>query len=812
MPANYAINGLKSFARRPGFTSLLVVILAIGIAFVTMVLSLAYSVFLGAVPYGDPDRIVIVWREGPEPIHRREATSYPNIRDWAAGGEPFFEGLAAYTIAPSALQRTQDAVRVMVTYVDPYFFEALDIDMATGRPLTEADNRAPTGETVVVLSYGFWQSVLGGDPDILGSSLNLGGHPHTVVGIMSPRTRWLLREPLEIVTPFRRAAVGMSPLIVEDRGSPSSIVVGRLREGVTVAQADAGMRAVSRALQREYPDTNTGIEAHVTSFSDLRTDFGRLDDVVTVLAVAAGLVFLMACASVTMLLLSRFVERSREFSVRMALGAAPRQFVYQALAEGVSITLAAGALGCGLAYAGIRIFFEGNPLRMYSFAEITMDRSVFVATLALALATTLLFGLVPALRSARLSFHDALRPAGVGASGPQRSLLRRGLVVLQVALSVAVLAGGGLVLRSLYAFTHTDYGFETDDLVYVRLLLDEARYGDDQARVFYRELERRVTALPEVTDAGLWGPGVPGSSTHFQTLVPEGREADSSFEGFHSWLHVVTPGAMERLGLRLVDGRMLDETDHAEALPSVVVSHALADALWPGQNAVGRRIVNPWGEGWRTVVGVVSDARMRGLGRTHSQMLRDFYVTFDQLPHAQTNIFLRPRGDVRAAIEAVREAVRSIDPRLPLFDVLTMDASMAADRREMGLVTTVMMLFAAAATLLTTVGIYSVIAHSTSRRTNEIGVRLALGARPVHVIGLVLNQAALDVGVGIAVGLLSALALSRLTSNLLYEVGPHDPLAFLFVVPALVTIGLLASFAPVRRALKTDPCVALRHQ
>jgi len=274
----------------------------------------------------------------------------------------------------------------------------------------------------------------------------------------------------------------------------------------------------------------------------------------------------------------------------------------------------------------------------------------------------------------------------------------------------------------------------------------------------------------------------------------------------------VTPGAMERLGLRLVDGRMLDDTDRAEALPSVVVSHALAAALWPGQNVVGRRIVNPWGEGWRTVVGVVSDARMRGLGRTHSQMLRDFYVTFDQLPHAQTNIFLRPRGDVSAAIETVREAVRSIDPMLPLFDVLTMDASMAADRREMGLVTTVMMLFAAAATLLTTVGIYSVIAHSTSRRTSEIGVRMALGARPLHVIGLVLNQAALDVVVGIAVGLLSALALSRLTSNLLYEVGPYDPLAFLFIVPALVTIGLLASFVPVRRALKTDPCVALRHQ
>jgi predicted permease len=751
-----------------------------------------------------------VWREGTEPIHRREATSYLNIQDWEVGAEPFFEGLAAYTIAPSALQRTEGAVRVMVTYVDPYFFEALDIDMAAGRPLSEADNRAPSGEAVVVLSHGFWQTVLGGDPAIVGASLNVGGVPHTVVGIMSPATRWLLREPLEMVTPFRRAAVGMSPVIVEDRGAQSSIVVGRLREGVTVAQADAGMRAVSQALQAEYPDTNTGIEATVTSFSDLRTDFGRLNDVVTVLGIAAGLVFLMACVSVAMLLLSRFVERSWEFSVRMALGATARQFVYQAMAEGVAIALAAGALGCALAYAGIRVFFQGNPLRLFSFAEVTMDGSVFLTALLLALATTLLFGLVPALRSARLSFHDALRPAGVDASGPQRNRLRRGLVVLQVALSVAVLAGGGLLLRGLYSFTQTEYGFETDELVYVRLLLDETRYSDEQARVFYRELERRVSTLPDVTQAGLWGPGVPGSSTHFQTLVPEGRESDPAFDGFHSWLHVVTPGAMERLGLRLLDGRMFDESDRAEALPSVIVSQALAEALWPGQSTVGKRIVDPWGDGWRTVVGVVSDARMRGLGRTHSQMLRDFYVTFDQRPHAQTNIFLRPRGDKATAVERVRDAVRSIDPTLPLFDVSTMDASMAEDRREMALVTTVMLLFAAAATLLTTVGIYSVVAHSTSRRINEIGVRVALGARRTHVVALVLNQAALDMVIGIVIGLLSALALGRITSSLLHGVAPTDPWAFLLIVPALATIALLASFVPVRRALQVNPCVALR--
>ncbi len=320
MPTQDVIYGLRSFARRPGFTLLVILILALGISFVTIVTSLAHSIFLGSVPYGDPERIVMLWRKGPEPIHQREATSYLNILDWAAGGEPFFDGLAAYTIGTSSVQRTEGAVRVMVTYVDPYFFEALDIDMVMGRPLIEEDNQPSASDAVVVLSHGFWQSVLGADPDIEGKSINLGGRPHTVVGVMSPKTRWLLHEPLELVAPFRRRAMERWAPLFENRRANSSIVVGRLKEGVTVAQAQAGMRAVSLALQEEYPDANAGIEANVTSFSDLRGDFGRLNDVVTVLGIAAGLVFLLSCISVTLLLLARFVERSSEFALRRALG------------------------------------------------------------------------------------------------------------------------------------------------------------------------------------------------------------------------------------------------------------------------------------------------------------------------------------------------------------------------------------------------------------------------------------------------------------------------------------------------------------
>jgi putative ABC transport system permease protein len=805
--------GLRSFVRRPGFTSLVVVILALGIGFVTMIASLAHSVFLGRVPYDDPERIVVVWRQGPEPIHEREATSYLNILDWAAGGEPFFEGLAAYTIAPSSIVGADGAQRVMVTYVDPYFFEVLDVDMTAGRRLSDDDNRPPSGDAVVVLSHGLWQSALGGDPAVVGRTINLGGHLQTVVGVMSPRTRWLLHEPLEVVAPYRNAAVGMGADVTEDRGTPTSIAVGRLRKGVSLAQAQSGMQAVSRALQQQHPDTNGGIEARVTSFADLRSGFGRLSEVVTILGIAAGLVFFLSCASVTLLLLARFLERTREFAVRMALGAARHRFVTQAMAEGVALTLVAGAAGLGLAFLGIRLVFAGNPLNMFSFADVTVHPSVFVATLALALATTLLFGLVPVLRSGQIDFHEVLRPAGADGGGSKRHILQRGLIALQVGLSVVVLVGAGLVLRSLYMLSHTDYGFDTADLVYAKLLLDGPRYAqDDQARVFYRELEERLAGLPGVTDAGLWGPGLPGSSTWSFSAVPEGRESDPSFEGLHTWYHTVSPGALERVGLRLLEGRMLDGTDHANALPSVVVSETLARSLWPGQSALGKRMVDVTGQGWRTVVGVVSDARMRGVGRTHGQILRDCYLTLDQLPMANVNVFLRAQGDTDDAIRMVRDSVRAIDPTRPLFNVSSMSASMAEDRREVSFITTLMLLFAGAAVFLTALCLYSVMSYIVSRRTREIGVRVALGADRRSIVGLVLGQTALDMGVGLTIGLASSLAMSQLMQGLLYGVTPNDPLAFALVVPALLAVALAAALVPVRRALAIAPSEALRHE
>jgi len=802
--------GLRSFARRPGFTFLVVVILGVGIGFVTLIGGLAHSVFLGAVPYDDPESIIVVWRQGPEPIHEREATSYLNILDWAAGGEPFFEGLAAYTIAPSSILGTDGARRVMVTYVDPYYFDVLDVDMSLGRRFSDEENRPPAGDAVVVLSYGLWQS-LGGDPDVVGTTINLGGRLQTVVGVMSPRTRWLLHEPLDVVAPYRTAAVGMSPAVTEDRGTPTSIAVGRLKQGVSLAQAQSGMRAVSRELQQQYPDANAGTEAYVTSFADLRSGFGRLSGVVTILGIAAGLVFFLSCASVTLLLLARFLERTREFAVRMALGAARRRFVAQALAEGVALTLVAGVVGLGLTFLGIRLVMAGNPLRMFSFAEVSVHPSVFAGSLLLALATTLLFGLVAALRSGRTDFHEVLRPAGTSDGGRERHVLRRGLIVLQVGLSVVVLVGAGLVLRSLYELTNTDYGFDTADLVYAQLLLDGPRYAqDEQARVFYRELEGRLAGLPGVTDVGLWGPRLPGSSTWSFLAVPEGRESEPSFKGVQTWYHTVSPGALESIGLRLMEGRMLDATDDANALPTVVVSESLARSLWPGESALGKRMVDLTGEGWRTVVGVVSDARMRGVGRTHAQILRDCYLTLDQLPMANVNVFLRARGDTDDVINMVRDSVRAIDPTRALFNVSSMAASVEEDRSEVSFITTVMLLFAGATVFLVTLCLYSVLSYTVSRRSREIAVRVALGAERRRIVGLILGQTVLDIGVGLTIGLASALALSRVMPHFLYGVTPTDPLAFAVVAPALLAVAIAAALVPLRRALSIEPSKALR--
>lgn len=809
--------GLRSFRRNPGFTALVIVILALGIGFVTMILSLAQSIYFGSVPYRDPDRIVMLWRKGPEPIHQHEAISYPDILDWKERGRPFFDGLAAFTNFPSTVQRDDRADRIMMMFVDPYFFDTLDVEMVHGRRLTETDNQPPSGAPVVVLSYGFWQSHYGGDRGIIGKPIILGGHPYDVVGVMAQKTRWLRYEPLDVVVPYRRSAIQGSPAFVEDRRFYPSIVLGRLREGVTVEQANAGMKAVSIELQQEHPGTNRNVEARVTSFMDLRTKLGQLNDTVLVLGLGAGLIFLLSCISVTLLLLVRFVERIREFAVRMAIGAGRRSFVSQAMAEGVSITLVAGLIGFLLAYAGVRLVFASDPLDLYAFAEVSVDPTVFLAALLLALATTLLFGLVPWVCSARVSFHDLLRPSGGGTGGGAgrgHHLLRRGLVVLQVTISVAVLVGASLMARSVYKFTRTDYGFGTEDLVFMRIMLDGPRYQEDEAaRVFFRRLEEGVSALPGASASGLWGPGFPGSSTTFLYLVPEGKEADPSTSRLHTWIHVVTPRAMEKIGLRLLEGRMLDGTDRAEGLPTIVVSKAIADDLWPGESAIGKRVANVFGlDGRRTVVGVVSNARMRGLGRTHSQMLRDCYVTFDQIPVSEVNVFIRTETDKAAMFEMVRNVVRTIDPTRAVFEAVTMDESRAEDVREIRFRTLLMLLFAGSAVILTTLGIYSVLSYSASRRTREIGVRMALGAQKREVAVLVLKQSLADMGLGLALGIGAALASSHVLSSLLYGVTPTDAWAFLLIAPPLLLVALVATFMPVRRALAVEPSEALRHE
>ncbi|MDA8019505.1 MAG: ABC transporter permease [Thermoanaerobaculia bacterium] len=808
--------GLRSFIRRPGSTGLVILILALGIGFVTMILSLAQSIFFGSVPYGDPDRIVVLWRKGPEPIHEREAVSYVDFLDWKEHTGEFFDGLAAYTIFPSSVLRADGAEQVMMTFVDPYFFDTLDVDMTLGRRLAEDDNRPPSGTAVAVLSHGFWSTEYGGDPDIVGRSINLGGNPYEVVGVMAQKTRWLLHEPLDIVVPYRRTAIEGHIGFVEDRRLYSSIAVGRLLDGVAIEQAQAGMKAASIALQQQYPDSNTGIEAHLTSFTDLRTDFGRLNDVVRVLGAGAGLVFLLSCISVTLLLLARFVDRLSEFAVRMALGGGRHRFILQTMAEGLVIALVAGLAGFGLAYLGVQLVFANDPLGLFSFAEVSVDRSVFLTTLLLALMTTLLFGLVPAIRAARINFHDVLRPSGTGsAGGRDRNLLRRGLVILQVAVSVAVLVGSGLMIQSLHAFTSTDYGFDTDDLVYMRMILDGPRYeaDDDVARAFSRSLDEKISALPGAEAASLWAPGLPGSSTWFFMSIPEGKESDPSYAGIHTWVHSVSPGAMRKIGLQLHDGRMIDETDRADGLPAVVVSQAIADELWPGERAIGKRLTNVFGsDEWYTVVGVVSDARMRGMGRTHSQMLRDAYFSLDQLPMGNVNVFVRTQTDRAVMVDQVRTVLRDIDPSRALFGVTTMDQSMATDVGEIRFNTILMLLFACAATLLTTLGIYSVMSHSASRRTREIGIRVALGANKKDVVSLVLNQGIVDMTIGIALGVVAALGLSRVMSSLLYEITPTDPIAFALIVPPLLLVAFLATYMPVRKALAVEPSEALRYE
>jgi putative ABC transport system permease protein len=795
----------RNLSKTPVLTAVVLVTLALGIGATTAIFSVVDAVLLTPIPYPEPDRLVALIDTNPEAGLPRFSTSPPDFLDWRDQSTSF-EHMTAITRSDVSLTGDGDPEQLLGASVTGDFFGVLGVPPRLGRGFTPEDNR-PGAQRVVVLSHALWQRRFGGDPGILGRVLTLDGEPHTVVGVAAESFRF--PSDAEVWRPLALE-------ITDDmRGGHWLSTFARLRPGVTLEEAQTEMETIARRLAEAYPDTNTGWSVNLFRLDDL-----VVEDVQTalwVLMATVGLVLLIACANVASVLLARNAGRQREVAIRSALGAGRGRLLGQFLAESVLLALGGGALGLVLAYWGTRLLVSLHPDALPSNVEVGIDGTVLLFAVGVSLLTGLLFGLAPGFQATDVDLRGSLQEGGRGAKGSGRRArrLRDGLVLAEVALAVILLLGAGLLLRSLVALQGESPGFEPNPVLTLRFKLPETRYGEEEQQVaFYRELDAELASLPGAEVAGVGYPLPFSGSGYLLTFAVEGRPKPEPNQEPAAHVRFVTPRYLEALGVPLLQGRRLAESDRRDGPRVALINQRMAEQMWPGEDPRGKRFTfgDPGDEDteWIEVVGMVGDVRDQALDREPEM---ETYVSLYQFPRRSAGIAVRSAGPAPATLAgSAQRVLHRIDKDLPAYRVEPMSAmiqrSMAPDRFG----TALLGLFAALALALAAVGIYGVVGYHVARRTREVGVRLALGAARGHVLRLVLRQAMGPVLLGAAAGLAVAPFLTRLLESLLYRVGALDPVTFAAVPVALAAVGFLACLLPALRATRIDPLEALREE
>jgi predicted permease len=789
---------LRQLARQKAFAAVVIVTLALAIGVNSLVFSFVSFFVLRPLPMKDVPRLVMIFATHPEHARSRALVSYGDFHDWA-GEARSFEDLAAGANRTLALTGAGDPLRVRAFAVTASLFRAWGLGTVAGRVIGADDDRKGAPR-VALLSHGFWSRRFGADPAVVGQTLRLDGQPHLVVGVVTPDIEIGTLSEVDVWTPLTADA---DP---SDRVGRSLIVTGRLKQGITPLQAAAEIRALSERQQRDHPATNAGWSAQVLPFRSAMTN-AESWILLALLQLTVTVVLAIACANLANLTLARGWARQRETAVRSALGAGRGRIVRQLLTEGLVLSVAGGALGVLLAAWGLDLIrsvtFE--PF----FALVVLDRRVMAYSALISLATPLLFGLWPALRTTSVDLVTALKEGGAAAgASPRRVRARNLLVSAQLALALALLLVAGLVLRAALALQGLHVGFDARDLVTLKTDLPAARYPDDaRIRAFGSRLEERLRAIPGVTGVAVAaGRPVfePGAS---EPLVVEGTNAPSESARPFALRTAVGAGYFATLRVPIKEGRPLDARDRPGAEPTVVVNEALATRHFSGSSPIGRRLRIGAGDvAWRTVVGVAGNVLNAEPGRPH---LPQAFVPFDQEP-ARTMVVLVRTSRTDAIVSAARRELAELDPEQPLYDVKTMEQAffeaLASDR----VVTGMFFVFACVALGLATVGLYSLISYLVSQRTREIGVRVALGANRTDVVRMVLGQGTRLLGTGLGVGWLMGLGLGQAMAGALAEVSPSDPLTFTLVPVLLAVVGLAATAVPARRAARVDPATVLR--
>jgi len=790
--------------KRPGFTLIAVMTLALGIGSSTAIFTVVDAAVIRGLPYRSPNELYHMWERTPQKEFDQREFSYPDYQDYRQNK---VVDIAAYTGGGTILNGNGESERVFAPSVSANFFSVLGVDAIRGRTF-QTDEDKQGGARVVVLTYGLWQRRFGGNEQILGQQLDLAGNSYTIIGVLPQSFQFAMR-PADLFTPYQPTQNQLTR-----RYMHGTNLIARLKPGVTAAQAQAELSLVTSRIEQQYKDSHAGVTLKLIPLQEQVV--GQVKPILMILLGAVGFVLLIACANVANLLLTRSLTRQKEVGIRVALGASRWHVIQQLLTESVLLSLAGGMIGLLLAYWGTGALVSMLPPNQISalpfLQTLKVDARMLGFSFGLSLLTGIIFGLAPALQSTRLELTGVLKEGGRNTSGSVSQRLRSGLVMTEIALAVVLLVGAGMLLKSLVRVLRTDPGFNPENVLTMTVVLPAAKYNDATSQVNIQEqIQQRVKTLPGVTGVGTVNilPLQPGNTTRVnvegEPVPPPGQELEAN-------IRTVSDDYFRTLGVPLISGRMFDARDNANGQQVVIIGKTMADRMFAGRDPLGRRLKYAGVEAPPiSIVGVVTDVKITGLDQETKPVI---YYPFRQNSSTFANLVVRTSADPTALAGSIRNEIRSLEPAVAIFNVQAMPElianSPAAFMRRFP--ATLIGVFAGLALLLSSIGIYGVVSYSVSQQTHYIGVRMALGARASDILKLILKQGLVIAFAGIAIGSVGAFVLMRILQSLLFEVRANDVSTYAVVAVVLFFIALLACYLPARRATKVDPLVALRYE
>ncbi len=801
----YAFRRLR---KSPGFTTVVILTLALGIGANTAIFSVINTVLLRPLPYKNPAELATVFHFYSNLNNLEAPVSAPGFRDYRDRSGLFTTAAVQTGWAPT-LTGLGDPERLNGQRVSGDWFTTLGVPTLIGRPLRRDEDEVGK-EKVVVLSYGLWHRLYGGDSSVVrGKTITLNGEAHEIVGVMPRDFRDFWNRNAEIWTPL---ALPESQFSDNRRTNEFLNFTGRLKPGMTADAAAPILTKFADQLRRDFPN-NYGTSWTLKPRSLNEQAVGRVRSMLFVLVGAVGFVLLIACANVANLMLVRAASRQKEVVIRTALGAQRGQLIRQLLTESVVLALVGGILGLGLAYAGVKALVAISPTSLPRSDEIGIDPLVMLFTLAVSVITGLLFGLVPALQSAKTNLQEVLKEGGRGTSaGRGANNVRKTLVVTQVALALSLLVGAGLLIRSFSRLADVDTGFKPEKLLTFNIALPVARYATDTTfRTFWDQTLPRIAAVPGVLAVGTTSTAPFSGGWSTGSFSVEGYQPPPNQPGPWGDQRIVSPGFFDAIGARLIKGRTFDATDIAGGVRTTVVDEEFVKRFWPKEDPIGKRItfnnLTDTNITWINVIGVVAHTKHEALD---AQPRIQMYLPYQQFSGRQATVLVRTAGEPMAMTNAVRSAIQEVDRDMPLARVQSMETMINNSTAQRRLYTTFLIAFSIVAMVLASIGIYGVMSYTVAQRSQELGIRMALGAARNKVLGLVMWQGMALAVLGVAIGILGALFLSGTIRTMLYEIDPRDPPTFGIVALILTLVALVATLVPALRATRVDPVTALR--